>query len=300
MSPILVVGSVAFDTLHNAQGSFPRVLGGSAVYASIAASLLSHVRLVGVVGDDYPESAQAMLRERGIDLTGLEVSPGETFHWEGRYTDDLTSRESIRTELNVFAEFQPKIPAAFAESPFVMLANIQPELQISVLDQIRSPKLVVADTMNLWIDIARPGLERLLKRVDILIINEEEARQLTGRHHLVEVQRALLALGPTTVIVKQGEYGAWLFQPGVAFHAPAFPLETVLDPTGAGDSFAGGFLGYLARENDISLPKLRRAVVVGSALASFCVEGIGSNRLVEVSMAEVNGRVAAFDELVRA
>lgn len=300
MSPILVVGSVAFDTLHNAQGSFPRVLGGSAVYASIAASLLSHVRLVGVVGDDYPESAQAMLRERGIDLTGLEVSPGETFHWEGRYTDDLTSRESIRTELNVFAEFQPKIPAAFAESPFVMLANIQPELQISVLDQIRSPKLVVADTMNLWIDIARPGLERLLKRVDILIINEEEARQLTGRHHLVEVQRALLALGPTTVIVKQGEYGAWLFQPGVAFHAPAFPLETVLDPTGAGDSFAGGFLGYLARENDISLPTLRRAVVVGSALASFCVEGIGSNRLVEVSMAEVNGRVAAFDELVRA
>lgn len=300
MSPILVVGSVAFDTLHNAQGSFPRVLGGSAVYASIAASLLSHVRLVGVVGDDYPESAQAMLRERGIDLTGLEVSPGETFHWEGRYTDDLTSRESIRTELNVFAEFQPKIPAAFAESPFVMLANIQPELQISVLDQIRSPKLVVADTMNLWIDIARPGLERLLKRVDILIINEEEARQLTGRHHLVEVQRALLALGPTTVIVKQGEYGAWLFQPGVAFHAPAFPLETVLDPTGAGDSFAGGFLGYLARENDISLPTLRRAVVVGSALASFCVEGIGPNRLVEVSMAEVNGRVAAFDELVRA
>ncbi len=300
MSPILVVGSVAFDTLHNAQGSFPRVLGGSAVYASIAASLLSHVRLVGVVGDDYPESAQAMLRERGVDLTGLEVSPGETFHWEGRYTDDLTSRESIRTELNVFAEFQPKIPAAFAESPFVMLANIQPELQISVLDQIRSPKLVVADTMNLWIDIARPGLERLLKRVDILIINEEEARQLTGRHHLVEVQRALLALGPTTVIVKQGEYGAWLFQPGVAFHAPAFPLETVLDPTGAGDSFAGGFLGYLARENDISLPTLRRAVVVGSALASFCVEGIGSNRLVEVSMAEVNGRVAAFDELVRA
>lgn len=300
MSPILVVGSVAFDTLHNAQGSFPRVLGGSAVYASIAASLLSQVRLVGVVGDDYPESATAMLRKRGVDLTGLEVSPGETFHWEGRYTDDLTSRESIRTELNVFAEFQPKIPPAFAESPFVMLANIQPELQISVLDQIRSPKLVVADTMNLWIDIARPGLLRLLERVDVLIINEEEARQLTGRHHLVEVQRALLALGPTTVIVKQGEYGAWLFQPGVAFHAPAFPLETVLDPTGAGDSFAGGFLGYLARENDISLPTLRRAVVVGSALASFCVEGIGPNRLVEVTMADVDARVAAFDDLVRA
>jgi sugar/nucleoside kinase (ribokinase family) len=180
-----------------------------------------------------------------------------------------------------------------------MLANIQPDLQISVLDQIRAPRLVVADTMNLWIDIARPALERLLKRVDVLIINEEEARQLTGRHHLVEVQRALLELGPTTVIVKQGEYGAWLFQPGIAFHAPAFPLESVVDPTGAGDSFAGGFLGYLARENDITLPTLRRAVVVGSALASYCVEGIGPSRLVEVTMADVDARVAAFGDLVR-
>lgn len=299
MSPILVVGSVAFDTLHNAQGSFPRVLGGSAVFASVCASLLSDVRLVGVVGEDYPESAKAMLRDRGIDLTGLEVSPGETFHWEGRYTDDLTSRESIRTDLNVFATFQPKIPEAFAESPFVMLANIQPELQLSVLDQIRSPKLVVADTMNLWIDIAKPALLALLKRVDVLIINEEEARQLTGRHHLVEVQRALLELGPKTAIVKQGEYGAWLFQEGVAFHAPAFPLERVVDPTGAGDSFAGGFLGYLARENDVSLPTLRRAVVVGSALASFCVEGIGTTRLVEVQSGDVDQRVEAFAELVR-
>jgi sugar/nucleoside kinase (ribokinase family) len=299
MSPILVVGSVAFDTLHNSQGSFPKVLGGSAVFASVCASLMSDVRLVGVVGEDYPESAKAMLRDRGVDLTGLEVSPGETFHWEGRYTDDLTSRESIRTDLNVFASFQPKIPEAFAASPYVMLANIQPELQISVLDQIRSPKLVVADTMNLWIDIAKPALLQLLARVDVLIINEEEARQLTGRHHLVEVQRALLALGPKTAIVKQGEYGAWLFQDGVAFHAPAFPLEQVQDPTGAGDSFAGGFLGYLAQQDDISLPSLRRAVVVGSALASFCVEGIGTTRLVEVTKDDIDARVHAFADLVR-
>ncbi|MCA9575031.1 MAG: sugar kinase [Myxococcales bacterium] len=299
MSPILVVGSVAFDTLHNSQGSFPRVLGGSAVFASVCASLMSDVRLVGVVGEDYPESAKAMLRDRGVDLSGLEVSPGETFHWEGRYTDDLTSRESIRTDLNVFASFQPKIPQGFKDSPFVMLANIQPELQLSVLDQIRSPKLVVADTMNLWIDIAKPALLKLLARVDVLIINEEEARQLTERHHLVEVQRALLALGPKTVIVKQGEYGAWLFQEGVAFHAPAFPLEQVVDPTGAGDSFAGGFLGHLAQRDSIALPDLRQAVVVGSALASFCVEGIGTTRLVEVTKADVEQRVADFAKLVR-
>ena len=299
MQPILVVGSVAFDTLHNAQGSFPRVLGGSATFASIAASLMAPVRLVGVVGNDFPDEAVAMLRGKGIDLEGLEVAEGETFHWEGRYTDDLTSRETIRTDLNVFEHFQPKIPANFAASPYVMLANIQPDLQLSVLEQIEQPKLVVADTMNLWIDIALPSLKRLLSKVDVIIINEEEARQLTGRHHLVDVQRALLELGPTTAVVKQGEYGAWLFQEGVAFHAPAFPLETVIDPTGAGDSFAGGFLGHLASVDSTDLPALRRAVVVGSATASFCVEGIGTRRLAEVAMDEVEAREAAFAELVR-
>ena len=294
MSSLLVVGSVAFDTIHNHLGSHERILGGSATYASLAACQLAPVRLVGVVGKDFPREAVDMLRGRGIDTAGLEVANGETFHWEGRYSDDLTSRETIQTDLNVFADFNPKIPTAFRDSEFVMLGNIAPQLQLHVLDQVEKPKLVIADTMNLWIDTAIEPLKELLKRVDILVINEEEARQLTGFHHPLAVAEALRALGPETVIVKRGEYGALLFLEEDIFCAPAYPLKSVSDPTGAGDSFAGGFLGYLA-ENDHT--DLRQAVVCGSATASFCVQDVGIGALQDLSRERLDKRIQDFRDL---
>ena len=297
MSSMLVVGSVAFDTLHNARGSFPRVIGGSATYASLAGSFFTEVQLVGVVGKDFPDELVQTMRQRGIDCDGLEVADGPTFHWEGRYTDDLTSRTSLKTELGVFADFDPKIPEKFRSTPFVMLGNIAPELQLSVLDQVKSPKLVVADTMNFWIDGARPALEKLLRRVDVLVINEEEARSLTGKHHLVQVAAKLLDMGPKTAVIKQGEYGAWLFAGEHVFNAPAYLLEAV-DPTGAGDSFAGGFLGYVARAGNIEPATLRQAVIYGSAVASFCVEGIAVDRLLSLTREEIVNRVHDFRKLV--
>ncbi len=297
MSSMLVVGSVAFDTLHNARGSFPRVIGGSATYASLAGSFFTEVQLVGVVGKDFPDELVQTMRKRGIDCDGLEVADGPTFHWEGRYTDDLTSRTSLKTELGVFADFDPKIPEKFRSTPFVMLGNIAPELQLAVLDQVKSPKLVVADTMNFWIDGARPALEKLLRRVDVLVINEEEARSLTGKHHLVQVAAKLLDMGPKTAVIKQGEYGAWLFAGEHVFNAPAYLLEAV-DPTGAGDSFAGGFLGYVARAGNIEPATLRQAVIYGSAVASFCVEGIAVDRLLSLTREEIVTRVHDFRKLV--
>ncbi|NOQ83755.1 MAG: sugar kinase [Myxococcales bacterium] len=294
MSSLLVVGSVAFDTIHNHLGSHARILGGSAMYASLAACQLAPVRLVGVVGKDFPREAVDMLRGRGIDTTGLEVADGETFHWEGRYSDDLTSRETIQTDLNVFADFNPKIPASFRDSEFVMLGNIAPQLQLHVLDQVENPTLVIADTMNLWIDTALDPLKKLLKRVDILVINEEEGRQLTGFHHPLAVAEALRALGPETVIVKRGEYGALLFLEEDIFCAPAYPLKSVSDPTGAGDAFAGGFLGYLA---DNGRTDLRQAVICGSATASFCVQDVGIGALKELSREHLDKRIHDFREL---
>ncbi len=297
MSSMLVVGSVAFDTLHNALGTHEKVVGGSATYASVAGSFFTDVHLVGVVGNDFPDSAIQTLRNRKVNLEGLEVADGKTFHWEGRYTDDLTSRETLRTDLNVFADFAPKIPEALQDAPYVMLGNIHPALQISVLDQVRKPKLVVADTMNFWIDGELDTLKELLKRVDVLVINEEEARQLSGRHHIVHVLNALTELGPKTLVVKQGEYGAVLFAQDDIFMAPAFPLEAI-DPTGAGDTFAGGFLGYIAKQDDFSHDTLRQAVIHGSAMASFCVQGIGGARVLELSDQDVAERVERFRKLV--
>lgn len=297
MTDMLVVGSLALDTIHNSQGTHEQVLGGSATFASLAGSFYTGVNLVGVVGTDFPDSIVHQLRERGVDTSGLEVAEGKTFHWEGRYTDDLTARETIATELNVFADFDPKIPEAFRDTPYVMLGNIAPELQLSVLDQIRNPKLVVADTMNFWIDGALESLKKLLERVDVLVINEEEARQLSGRHHMIHVAGELLDMGPSTLIIKQGEYGAWLFAGEDVFSAPAFLLEAK-DPTGAGDSFAGGFLGYVAKQNNTDAATLRSAVIHGSALASFCVEGVGPARLLELSKDEVAARVSEFQRLV--
>jgi sugar/nucleoside kinase (ribokinase family) len=296
-SPMLVVGSVAFDTLHNHLGTHPKVLGGSATYASIAGSYFTPVQLVGVVGRDFPDDAVQLLKGRGVDLSGLEVAEGDTFHWEGRYSPDLTSRETLKTELNVFADFHPKLPEAWRTTPYVMLGNIDPNLQLEVLDQVRGPELVIADTMNLWIDIKLDDLKKMLARIDVLIINEEESRQLTGAYNIVTVARELQALGPDRVVIKRGEYGALLFEPDDVFSAPAYPVEQVQDPTGAGDSFAGGFLGFIARQGAADPGTLRRAVVYGSAAASYCVEGIGPHKLASATLGEIEARYQAFARL---
>lgn len=290
-SSLLIVGSIAFDTIHNHLGAHPRVLGGSATYAALAASQLVPVRLVGVVGADFPSEAVEMFERRGIDTTGVEYAKGQTFHWEGRYSGDLNTRTTLQTDLNVFADFEPKIPDAFRRSPYVLLGNIAPDLQHHVLDQVDQPRLVIADTMNLWIDTALESLRELLNRIDILVINEEEARQLSGFHHPLAVAEALRALGPETVIVKRGEYGALLFLGEEIFCAPAYPLKAVADPTGAGDAFAGGLLGSLA---GVTNGDLRSAVICGSAVASYCVQAVGVDGLAELTREQILRRVADF------
>jgi sugar/nucleoside kinase (ribokinase family) len=297
MSSMLVVGSVAQDTIHNHLGTHPYVLGGSATFASLAGRLFAPTKLVGVVGDDFPAASVQLLKDKGIDTTGLEVAPGKTFHWEGRYSDDLTSRESIKTELNVFADFHPKIPAAHRTTPFVMLGNIHPDLQVEVLEQIEKPKLVIADTMNFWITGTPKELARMLARIDLLVINEEEARLLAGVHNIAKAARALIAMGPRIVVIKRGEYGALLFEGDTVFSAPAYPVEDVVDPTGAGDTFAGGMLGLLAAEDRVDSATLRRAVIYGSVVASYCVEGISVGRIASVTMNEVKSRYTAFARL---
>ena len=299
MSSMLVVGSVARDTIHNPQGTHPYVLGGSAVFASLAGSCFVAPRLVGVVGTDFPDGEVRMLEAKGIDVSGLQIVEGNTFHWEGRYSADLTSRESIKTDLNVFADFHPKIPEAFRETPYVMLGNIHPSLQLEVLEQMRDPKLVIADTMNFWIDGTPDELAEMLERIDVLVINEEEARQIAGVYNIVQVAQKLLTMGPRIAVIKRGEYGALLFEGDEVFSAPAYPVHTVLDPTGAGDSFAGGMLGYLARADSIEHDTIRRAIVYGSALASYCVEGVSVSRLMEVRAADIERRYSAFARLAQ-
>ncbi|MFN7702729.1 MAG: PfkB family carbohydrate kinase [Deltaproteobacteria bacterium] len=297
MSSMLVVGSVAQDTIHNHLGTHPYVLGGSATFASLAGRLFAPTKLVGVVGEDFPATSVQLLKDKGIDTSGLEVAGGKTFHWEGRYSDDLTSRESIKTELNVFADFHPKIPAAHRATPYVMLGNIHPDLQVEVLDQVERPKLVIADTMNFWITGTPDRLARMLSRIDLLVINEEEARLLAGVHNIAKAAKALTAMGPRIVVIKRGEYGALLFENDTVFSAPAYPIEDVVDPTGAGDTFAGGMLGLLTAEDRVDAATLRRAVIFGSVVASYCVEGISVSRLTSVTMSEVKSRYAAFARL---
>ncbi len=297
MSSMLVVGSVARDTIHNNLGTHPYVLGGSAVFASLAGAFFVPPRLVGIVGTDFPDSEVKLLKDKGVDCSGLEVVEGKTFHWEGEYSEDLTSRETIKTELNVFADFHPKLPDAFRDTPYVMLGNIHPSLQIEVLEQIREPKLVIADTMNLWIDTTPKELRDMMGRVDVLVINEEESRQLAEEHNIIKTARKLLSMGPRIVVIKRGEYGALLFEGTDVFSAPAYPVDYVQDPTGAGDSFAGGMLGYIARHDRLSQETLRRAVVYGSAVASYCVEGVSTRKLVAVSRADVEERYLEFARL---
>lgn len=297
MSSMLVVGSVARDTIHNNQGTHPYVLGGSAVFASLAGAHFVSPRMVGIIGTDFPEEEVQMLARKGIDVSGLEIVDGQTFHWEGRYSEDLTSRESIKTDLNVFGDFHPKIPEAFRDTPYVMLGNIHPSLQLEVLEQMREPKLVIADTMNFWIEGTPDELEKMLRRVDVLVINEEEARQLSGLHNIVRVARDLLKRGPRIVVIKRGEYGALLFEGDQVFSAPAYPVDMVLDPTGAGDTFAGGMLGFIAKRDSLDHDTLRRAIVYGSALASYCVEGVSVKKLVAVDHDDVMERYLSFARL---
>jgi sugar/nucleoside kinase (ribokinase family) len=294
---LLVVGSVALDSILTPFGEAHDALGGSAVYFSVAASLLTGVRVVGVVGDDYPMAKLKEIGARGVDFSGVEQAPGESFRWKGKYSFDLASRETLETRLGVFADFRPKIPTAFTETPFVFLGNIHPDLQLAVLDQMRTPRLVACDTMNFWIDSARDRLLEVLARVDLLIVNDEEIRQLSGDWNVHRAARWVLDRGPKRVVVKRGEHGALLVETGRSFFCPAYPLEEVFDPTGAGDSFAGGFLGYLARTGDLSSDSLRRAMVYGAAMGSFVVTDFSTAGFEGVTPAVLQHRVRSFKDL---
>jgi sugar/nucleoside kinase (ribokinase family) len=295
---VLVVGSVALDSVKTPFGAVEDVLGGSASYFSTAASFFTEVSLVGVVGEDFPAEALTLFRDREINLDGLERVPGRTFRWAGEYTYDLNEAITLDTQLNVFEQFRPKLPPAYRNSPYVFLANIDPELQLDVLNQVERPKFVACDTMNFWIQGKPDALKAVMQRVDLLTINEGEARQLAQEPNVVKAARAILGMGPKALIVKRGEYGALMFNGSSMFFAPAYPLETVYDPTGAGDSFAGGFMGYLANVNGVSEEAMRQAIVMGSTMASFNVESFSLERLRALTYPEIRDRFRAFKGLV--
>lgn len=296
---ILAVGSIALDSLETPFGTREEVPGGSATFFSTSASFFGPVQIVGVVGEDFPQAHLDFLKERGVDLSGVTRSSGQTFRWKGRYGFDLNEAHTLETHLNVFGDFNPELPAALRKPEFLFLGNIHPALQAKVLDQVEArPKVVAADTMNFWIEGTRPELLEVLKRVDLLFVNDAEARQLAGEHNVVKAARAILRMGPERVVIKRGEYGALLFEERHLFSAPAYPLEDVFDPTGAGDSFAGGFLGYMAhRRKDLSTDGLRQACIAGSTMASFCVEKFSLERFRELRQEEIAERLASFKAL---
>ncbi len=294
---VLVVGSIALDSVETPHAKAERVLGGSAVFFSGAATLLSNVQVVGVVGQDYPMGDLDFLRERGADLSGVEQADGPSFFWAGRYSDDFNTRETLDTQLGVFADFKPRIPEEFRDAKFVFLGNIAPELQLDVLQQVRAPSIVVCDTMNYWIEGSREALLHLLERVDILMVNDSEAKLLAGDHNLVRASRWIREHGPSMVVIKKGEHGAALFAEDWLFFAPGYPLDRIFDPTGAGDSFAGGFLGYLAQTINPTQADYRRAMIYGSATGSFAVESFSVDRFKELTESDVLARVAEFKEM---
>ena len=295
---LLVVGSVALDSVETPFGKADHVIGGSATFFSASASHLARVRVVGVVGDDYPMSRLEPLVRLGVDFAGLETADGPSFRWRGRYRHDLNVAETLETHLGVFSNFHPKIPEQFRDSRFVFLGNIDPRLQLDVLDQVREPALVACDTMNFWIESRRPELLSLLERVDAITLNDGEARQLTEQFNLVKAAKWIMARGPKLVIIKKGEHGAFMFTPESVFFAPAYPIENVFDPTGAGDAFAGGFMGYLAHTGDLSDDGLRSAVIYGSVMGSFAVEKFSVDRLLEIEPRDIDRRVGEFHRLV--
>ncbi|HWV29507.1 MAG TPA: PfkB family carbohydrate kinase [Dyadobacter sp.] len=297
---LLTVGSVAFDALETPFGKTDKIIGGAATYITLAASYFTQQNnLVAVVGGDFPKEMIGLLEEHGVDTKGLEiVQEGKTFFWSGKYHEDMNTRDTLITELNVMEHFDPIIPDSYQGTEFLMLGNTVPATQKLVIERLaKRPKLIMLDTMNLWMNIALDDLKSVLKLVDLLTINDEEARLLSGEYSLRKAAKKIMAMGPKTLIIKKGEHGALLFQEDRIFFAPALPLEEVFDPTGAGDSFAGGFIGYLAATNDISFDNMKRAVIYGSAMASFCVEKFGTERLVNLSKEEINARVQEFVKL---
>jgi sugar/nucleoside kinase (ribokinase family) len=296
--PVLVVGSVALDSVETPFGKADEVLGGSATMFASSACHFGPVQLVGVVGSDYPVEKLEPLRAKGVDLSGLEHAEGESFRWRARYRHDLNSAETLETRLGVFSRFRPQIPEAFRSAPYVFLGNIDPRLQMDVLRQVGKPKLVGCDTMNFWIESRRQDLLDLLAHVDLITLNDAEARQLTEQANLVKAARWIMARGPRHVVIKKGEHGAFLFSGDSIFFAPAYPLESIFDPTGAGDSFAGGFVGWLAATDDLSEANMRRAVVYGSAMGSFAVEKFSNERTIGLTLPEIDERVREFRRLV--
>ncbi len=297
---ILVVGSVAYDAVETPAGKRESQLGGSASYFSTSASYFTEVGLIGVVGQDFAPSDNEMFESRGIDTSGLIEADGKTFRWAGEYMEDINEAVTLETQLNVFGDFEPELSEAHANAPYLFLANIDPTLQMNVLNSMNQrPKMIALDTMNLWIDIARSQLLDVIGKVDILLINEGEAKQLTEQEHLPDAAAAIISQGPDATVIKRGEYGAALFGQGFSFAAPAYPLERVIDPTGAGDSFAGGFMGYLASVDKVNEETLRTAAIAGSTMASFAVEDFGLDRIKNLTQEDIKGRFRAFEDLTR-
>lgn len=298
---LITVGTMAFDAIETPFGKTDKITGGSALYVAYAASnFVKPVQQISIVGDDFPEEEMAELKSRGVQLEGVEIVKGKkSFFWSGRYHEDMNSRDTLITDLNVLADFKPVVPDSYQGAEFLMLGNLHPLTQLSVIKQLKErPKLIAMDTMNFWMDIALDDLNTVLKEVDMLIVNDAEARQLTGMFSLVKAAKSILAMGPKYLIIKKGEHGALLFDNDSVFFAPALPLEDVFDPTGAGDTFAGGFIGHLAKTGDISFENMKRGIIVGSAMASFCVEKFGPNRLKEVNKEDINNRIRIFKDLV--
>jgi sugar/nucleoside kinase (ribokinase family) len=292
---LLIVGTLNLDTIETPSGRAENEVGGSAAYAALAASFSTPTAVVGIIGHDFPRATLDRLAERGVDLAGVTRGDGPSFHWSGRYHENLNQRDTLETQLNVLTQFKPDLPAAYRNMEYIFLANVDPELQMAALRQLERRKLVACDTMNFWLDSARPALLRLLREIDLLIINDEEARQLSGQHNIVKAAHAILRMGPERLLIKRGEYGVLAFERDSIFAIPAYPLEEVFDPTGAGDTFAGGCLGLIAREGgNLTTPILRRAIAHGSVLASLVVERFGLERLWEVTPADLDARYRAF------
>ena len=294
---ILVVGSTALDTIKTPFGKAERILGGSAIYFSLSAINFAPVSIVAVVGEDFPKKHIQFLQDKGIDTQGLNIESGKTFHWEGEYSWDFSNPKTIKTDLNVFADFDPKIPKDYQNSNYIFLANIDPTIQMKVLNQIKKPKLIACDTMNYWIENKRTELLKLFKRIDILIINETESRELTNQNNLIKAAKDLLKLGPKIIVIKKGEHGVLVFTENSIFTTPAYLMESISDPTGAGDTFAGGFIGYLAKSKKLNQESLRKAAIYGTIMATFAVEDFSLRKLGKISKVDIDERIRKFKQI---
>ncbi|MGB3007239.1 MAG: PfkB family carbohydrate kinase [Chitinophagaceae bacterium] len=298
---LITVGTMAFDAIETPFGKVDKIVGGSAVYVAYAASnFVKPVQQISIIGNDFPQEELDELKKRGVHLDGVEiVKDKKSFFWSGRYHEDMNNRDTLVTDLNVLADFDPKVPDSYQGAEFLMLGNLAPKIQLNVIQELKHrPKMIAMDTMNFWMEIAMPELKIVLRYIDMLIVNDAEARQLTGQFSLVKAAKIIMTMGPKFLIIKKGEHGALLFHGDDVFFAPALPLEEVFDPTGAGDTFAGGFMGHLAKTGDISFDNMKRGIIVGSAMASFCVEKFGPTRLKEINQDDINGRIQQFKDLV--